>query len=182
MGNPGAPRASSVAYRDVGKVALADVDIMPIDAANDVLAHEMGHVMDWWYAGDRLVPQDDVEGRGVEEAIADMFAYEYDRFDATNGEDSRNGVLRNWANPHSPNAGGVTFPAHMNEYDPSRSPHYNSTILSHAYYRFVQSVGHHKAGRVLHTVPGLLPPLPRFANACAELRDPGRLLVPRGRA
>jgi hypothetical protein len=38
-------------------------------------------------------------------------------------------------------------------------PYFNSTSLSHAYYLFVQRVGHHRAGRV-HNVPSLLSPRP----------------------
>jgi hypothetical protein len=55
--------------------------------------------------------------------------------------------------------------AHMDDYDTTPfpdnpPPHFNSTILSHAYYLFVQRVGQYRAGRVLHNVPSLLSPRP----------------------
>ena len=53
---------------------------------NDVIAHEFGHIMDAEYAGDRASSQN-LAGDAVEEAIADMFAYDYDRENATIGED-----------------------------------------------------------------------------------------------
>jgi Zn-dependent metalloprotease len=94
-----------------------------------------------------------------------MFAYDYDRADATIGEDRPIGPGRNWANPNAIMRDGQPYPDHMSEYDPTPpddSPHFNSTILSHAYYLFVQRVGHTKAGRVLHNVPQRLSPHPTF--------------------
>ncbi len=145
----------------------------PNQPANDVVAHEFGHVMDWVYAGDRcLGAACSDEGEEVEEALADMFAYEYDRFDTTFGEESRQGLqsghpYRNWANPPAEAllapGGPRPYPAHMNDYyEDSPADHLNSTILSHAYVLFVQRVGHAKAGRVLHNVPSLLSPRPTF--------------------
>jgi hypothetical protein len=66
-----------------------------------------------------------------------------------------------------PNEVTIEGTAHMEDYDttPSRTTrprHFNSTILSHAYYLFVQRVGHHRAGRVLHNVPSLLSSRPTF--------------------
>jgi Thermolysin metallopeptidase, alpha-helical domain len=130
----------------------------------DVIAHEFGHIMDAEYAGDRASSQN-LEGDAVEEALADMFAFDYDRENATIGEDSTGGAMRNWANPNAIKRDGQPYPDHMSDYDstpPDDSPHYNSTILSHAYYRFVQLVGHSKAGRVLHNVPQRLAPKPTF--------------------
>jgi Zn-dependent metalloprotease len=48
--------------------------------------------------------------------------------------------------------------------DDDRKPdvHFNSTILSHAYYLFVQDVGHDRAGNVLQYVPFTLSPKPTF--------------------
>lgn len=67
--------------------------------ANDVIAHEFGHVMDWVYAGDRFAGGLSFMGREVGEALADMFAYDYDRGDATAFEESSTGVARDWGNP-----------------------------------------------------------------------------------
>ncbi len=152
-------------------VELAREDVMGLNSANDVVAHEMGHIMDWSYAGDRDHSSTENQAGEVQEALADMFAYEYDRFDATIAEESDLGVSRNIANPSDRNnRHNLSFPNHMSEYDPFRSsfPHYNSTILSHAYYRLVQAVGHPRAGRLLHNVPSFLSPRPTFkevANA-----------------
>ena len=152
----------------------------PNQPANDVVAHEFGHVMDWVYAGDRCLGACSDEGEEVEEALADMFAYEYDRFDTTFGEESRQGLesghpYRNWANPPAEallaQGGPRPYPAHMDDYyEDSPADHLNSTILSHAYVLFVQRVGHTKAGRVLHNVPSLLPPRPTFADVAGAFR------------
>jgi Zn-dependent metalloprotease len=140
-------------------------------AFNDVVAHEFGHVMDFVYAGDRLSSAElSLEGNSVEEALADMFAYDYDRLDATIGEETAVGKSRDWEEPGRISRGGQPYPGHMDEYHPSPpvaadgkpSEHFSSTILSHAYYLFVQRVGHAKAGRVLHNVPAALGPRPNF--------------------
>jgi hypothetical protein len=163
------PDDRSRADRSWQYVTIADEDILrgggnPNLPYNDVIAHEFGHIMDAEYAGDRASSQN-LAGDAVEEAIADMFAYDYDRENATVGEDRPNGAWRNWANPNAIMRDGQPYPDHMTDYDstpPDDSPHFNSTILSHAYYRFVQSVGHAKAGRVLHNVPQRLSPHPTF--------------------
>ncbi len=158
-------------------VQIADQDLMggngdPNLPFNDVVAHELGHVMDWVYAGDRTrSPTRQVQE--VEEALADMFAYDYDRGDATWGEDRLVGERRNWADPDAKSecsgTSCVPYPDHMSEYEPvppgAQAGHFNSTILSHAYFRFVQAVGHDRAGRVLHNVPSALGPQPTFDQA-----------------
>jgi Zn-dependent metalloprotease len=101
----------------------------------------------------------------VQEALADMFAYEYDRFDARIGEDAV--LRRDIGDPTSLALGGQRFPDHMDDFDstpPGNQPHYNSTILSHAYFLFVKRVGHTRAGHVLHNVPSFLSPRPTFAE------------------
>ena len=105
-----------------------------------------------------------------------MFAYEYDRFDQTLGEEQaeREGQL---GKPEGITLGGQPYPEHIDDYDQTPpnesdgqpSEHLNSTILSHAYWHFVQSVGHHKAGRVLHNVPSMLPPRPVFNSVVNAL-------------
>jgi hypothetical protein len=160
----GARADRSLQYVTVGDehILLGDGD--PNQPYPDVIAHEFGHIMDAEYAGDRAASQN-LEGDAVEEAIADMFAYDYDRENATIGEDSAGGTMRNWADPNAIMRDGQPYPDHMDDYDPTppdNAPHFNSTILSHAYYRFVQRVGHAKAGRVLHNVPQRLSPKPTF--------------------
>lgn len=168
------PADNSHAHRFYLWVTIEDDHIMegagdPNQPSNDVIAHEFGHIMDYEYAGDRAYGQN-IEGDAVEEAIADMFAYDYDWGDATIGEETGK-VIRNWANPGAVLRDGQPYPAHMNYYDPTPplledddepSGHFNSTILSHAYYLFVQKVGRWKAGRVLHNVPQRLSPRPTF--------------------
>jgi hypothetical protein len=136
---------------------------------NDLIAHEFGHVMDLVYAGDRALGDLDLQADSVAEALADMFAYDYDRADAILGEDAP--PLRiNWAQPGNVFLGSQRYPAHMLGFDPTppldddRKPdvHFNSTILSHAYYLFVQDVGHDRAGNVLQYVPFTLSPKPTF--------------------
>jgi hypothetical protein len=143
-------------------VYIARADTVPLTAFNDVVAHEMGHVIDLVFAGDRIAAT--YESREAGEALADMFAYDYDRGDATLGEETAFGVKLDWANPAARGN-----PAHMAGYmrTPNRAVHLNSTILSHAYYLFVQSAGHASAGNVLQYVPYQLSPNPSFR----EVRD-----------
>ncbi len=150
----------------------------PLDPSlpfNDMVAHEFGHVMDWVYAGDRAIDEDDLAARSVQEALADMFAYDYDRDQqhAKIGEGTARGVRRDMANPGSLVFPGSTqpYPAHMDDFDPTppadsrgNRSHFNSTILSHAYYLLVQAVGHDRAGNVLQFVPFALSPKPTFGE------------------
>jgi len=173
---------TSRARRDSLRVFVADDHIFGVGGNpnlpfNDIVAHEYGHIMDWIYAGDRVGGQA-LEGDAVEEALADMFAYDYDRENATIAEDT-GGAFRDWKNPGSLMRAGQPYPDHMSDYDPSPpinadgdpSPHFNSTILSHAYYRVVQSLGHNKAGRVLHNVPQRLSPRPTFQEVRRAFHD-----------
>ena len=123
------------------------------------------------YAGDRFpANQFNFEGKEVQEALADMFAYDFDREDATFGEETTTGATRDWAVPGRKSFGVRPYPAHMRDYDTTPPldargnpiPHFNSTILSHAYYEFVKRLGHAQAGRVLHNVPATLSPFPTF--------------------
>ncbi len=180
IGNGGV--SSSSANATSLQVQISGLDAMsgtgdPNIPANDVVAHELGHVMHWTYAGDRdATLRQTLE---VEEALADMFAYEYDRFDATFGEEATRGnrpppPFRDWANPASRTLSGQPYPAHMSNYDstpPLNAPHFNSTILSHAYYGVVARIGHPQAGRILHNVPLVLPPRPTFSQVYTAFYD-----------
>jgi Thermolysin metallopeptidase, alpha-helical domain len=140
-------------------------------AFNDVIAHEFGHIIDFIYAGDRVTSGAPLETDSLEEALADMFAYDFDREDATIAEEVV-GDGRDWEVPGRLSRGDPPqpYPAHMRDYDTTPpldargnpSAHFNSTILSHAYFEFVQRIGHAKAGRVLHNVPATLSPRPTF--------------------
>ena len=167
-------------------VEISEGDIMfavgrPELPANDVIAHKLGHVMDLEYARDRFAGDgSNQQGREVMEALADMFAYDFDRAYATAFELSVIGVARDWANPAAEQYGATPTPPTWTTTTPppfpdNPPPHFNSTILSHAYYLFVQRVGHHRAERVLHNVPSLLSPRPTlqevseaFHSACVH--------------
>jgi hypothetical protein len=163
------PGGTSRATSDF-RIELSHIDVMGVGAnpnlpANDVIAHEFGHVMDWVYAGDRTFEGDVREEEAVQEALADMFAYDYDRADATIAEDTqRSHPVRNLANPSSlTDVNGAPYPTHIRQYDSTPpSAHFNSTILTYAYHLLVQAIGHPKAGRVLHNVPATLSPKPTF--------------------
>ena len=149
--------------------------------SSDILAHELGHLMDLTYGGDR------VQGLGtneVEEALADMYAYDFDRNNATLGETQPGGGFTgspriNWANPRTimNTTEKEPYPAHARQFKCNRTdPHFNGTIDSHAYFRFVQKVGHDHAGAVLHLVSQTMGPLPgtlfvrdRFIQRAGEL-------------
>jgi len=149
----------------------------PSQPFNDVIAHEFGHIMDLVYAGDRAIDEDDQEAREVEEALADMFAYDYDREDSTAFEDADGGIARNWEDPGAESLGGQSYPAHMDDYvssPPNGDEHFNSTILSHAYYLFEQVVGHDVAGNVLQYVPFSLSPKPTFQEVAQAFHDRAR--------
>ena len=134
----------------------------------DILAHEFGHHMDFTYADDRI--SDTAEADEVEEALADMFSYDLDRTDAILGSPGR----INWANPEAIKNPKENLPYPSTMYDGpggrrdykcgATDEHYNGTILSHAYYRFVQKVGHDVAGNVLQYIPWYLSARPRFID------------------
>jgi Zn-dependent metalloprotease len=156
------------AIRSSLSVNIDNTAHVPINGFNDIMAHEFGHVRDWVYAGDRQVS---FTGQEVEEGLADMFAYDYDRTDATLGEDALGGARVDWAEPDNITYSGQGQPDHMDGYDETppgkftgQSPdeHFNSTILSHGYHLFVQRVGHTVAVNVLLNVSSTLPPQPKF--------------------
>jgi hypothetical protein len=163
------PGFTSKAARLSLVVDISHDDVMPANSFNDVVAHEYGHVMDWVYAGDRFVGGSSHQAVEVEEGIADMFAYDYDRGDATFAEESGSGASRDWVNPGRHLCLGTPYPAHMRDYDDTPfpnepDPHCNSTILSHAYYLLVQRVGPAVAGRLLNTVSATFSPRPTFTE------------------
>ena len=112
----------------------------------------------------------------MQEALADMFAYDYDRKNATLGENltaSRASGSVDWRDPGAVTYSGQPQPDHMDDYLHPPPPkqeggvsdvHFNATILSHAYYLFVADVGHDRAGHVLQSVPGSLSPKPTFGE------------------
>ena len=141
------------------------------DADNDdVLAHELGHRRDHEWADDRVDGHQQVEE--VEEALADMFAYDFDH-DPVHGEDfsidypgdlKKTDKLRHLAVPSAYDIDGAPYPSTMSQYRcaPDTDPHINATILGHAYYLFAKQVGHEVAGNVLTYIPDALPVVPNF--------------------
>jgi thermolysin metallopeptidase-like protein len=141
--------------------------------SGDILAHELGHMVDIQSGEDRVSNLGTDE---VEEAMADMFAYDFDPSDPTLGEADKAGNFPqgsprvNWATPgaivnpveHEP------YPGHASQFKCVRTDeHFNSTIFSHAYFLFVQNVGREKAAKVLYSVSSGLGPFPGGLN----LRD-----------
>ena len=132
------------------------------DADNDdVLAHELGHRRDHEWADDRVDGHQQVEE--VEEALADMFAYDFDH-DPVIGEDfsidypgdlKKTDKLRHLAAPGAYDIDGAPYPSTMSQYRcaPDTDQHINATILGHAYYLFADKVGHDVAGNVLTYIP-----------------------------
>jgi hypothetical protein len=153
--------------------------------ADDIVAHEFGHLMDKTYAAGVRDPSQSRQGDEVEEALADMFAYDYDRSNAILGEDrvgAGGAAQRDWQTPanvmrdhdNNPMTPNLPHPARMLDYacDASNSlPHFNSTILSHGYWLFVQDVGHDVAGDVLHGVSARLPARPRYVDLMRAFKD-----------
>lgn len=164
-GNTSDPNGQSL-YR----AFLQRVFLMPIAGyQNDVIAHELGHHIDYIRSGDTRFATN--EQQEVAEGIADMFAYDFDREDATLGEDSSSGKnteapIRNWATSI------LGQPFRMADYRCNAGIHFNSTILSHAYYSFVQDIGPDVAGFLLYQLPHELGPNGTFvglANAFVHL-------------
>jgi len=161
-------------------VTISAGDTMPRNSFNDVVAHELGHVMDLVYAGDRVIDHSDKTVGAIQEALGDMFALDYDRNDTTMFEESATGVARHPGNPASESlcssTGCQPYPAHMDDFDPTppnNDEHYNSTILSHGFIRFVERVGFTTAGEVLQYIPFCLSPRPTFqqVSSCFHQRS-----------
>ena len=150
--------------RTVGKYisALERVYLDPTAGyQNDLIAHELGHEITIVRGGDSLAR--DPEQREVAEGLADMFAYDFDRADATFGEDGPSGKgtavpYRSW------NTAMHGEPLRMADYRCNTDPHFDSLILSHAYYSFVQQVGPDAAGFLLYRVPALVGPGARYTS------------------
>jgi hypothetical protein len=161
------------------------IRIQPGDAgAEDIVAHELGHLMDkGTYAASVRDSAQDMQGDEVEEALADMFAYDYDHDDAEIGENriGRDGRgFRDWQTPgsiqgdHDKNdlTPRIPYPATMAQYRcDARDEHFNGTILSHGYWLFDNRVGHDVAGAVLHRVPARLSARPRYIEVMRAFKD-----------
>ena len=140
------------------------------------IAHEQGHSIDFHFLDDFL--QTD-EGDEVEEALADMFAYDFER-DRTLAGATGVRVSARVANPTA-----FSLPDHYSGYScTTTDEHDNGHILSHGYWKLVQRIGHEAAGRVLQGVPWQLPARREFGDlreameraANLRVRLPGKIV------
>ena len=120
------------------------------------IAHEQGHSIDFHFLDDFL--QTD-EGDEVEEALADMFAYDFER-DRTLAGATGVRVSDRVADPTA-----FSLPDHYSDYScTTTDEHDNGHILSHGYWKLVQRIGHEAAGQVLQGVPWQLPARREFGD------------------
>ena len=157
---------NSKAFPNTLLISIGTDDASTFNGANDTVAHEVGHIQDVVLAGDRNASG--LHAKEVQEGLADMFAFDYDRADPIFKEDMVPGGVRRWDNPTGFDEGGLFYPAVRSQYhcNAGRPPHLNSTIISHAFFKFsVQpGVGIGRAGAVLQNVPAALPPTPAFSD------------------
>ena len=133
-----------------------------------VIAHEQGHSIDFHFLDDFLQT---FEGDEVEEALAEMFAYDYERERILTGATGTR-VSPRLADPNSFSLRNGTLPAHYNDYSCTvTDPHDNGYILGHAYWRLVQRIGHGTAGKVLQGVPWQLPARRDFGDVREAMED-----------
>jgi hypothetical protein len=140
------------------------------------VAHEQGHSIDFHFRDD-FVASD--EGDEVEEALAEMFAYDFEQDRVLSGATGTR-VSARLADPSSSSVGAGSLPEHYDDYNCTTSiEHHNGYILGHAYWKLVQRVGHTMAGHVLQGVPWQLPARREFGDVrTAFERAAGTLVVP----
>ena len=140
------------------------------------VAHEQGHSIDFHFRDDYVST---FEGDEVEEALAEMFAYDYER-DRTLPGATGVRVSARLADPSSSSVGSGSLPERYADYScTTGDEHHNGYVLAHAYWRFVQRVGHNMAGHVLQGVPWQLPARREFGDVRTAMeRAAGTLLVP----
>ncbi|MDA0170112.1 hypothetical protein OJ998_13525 [Solirubrobacter taibaiensis] len=137
--------------------------ISPERMNQQVIAHEIGHHLDITLAPDAFTS---VEASETYEGIADMYTYDYIR-ESTAGIGGEMPISQKLANPAAvavPN--GDRYRGHMAAYcrKPGRDLHLNGTILSNAYFRIVQRLGHHVAGHLLPHMSWRLPAKRTFGS------------------
>ena len=154
------------------------------DGANwETAAHELGHSIDDRNRDEFLQT---FEGDEVEEALAEMFNYDFSNGRPTPpGEfasittilkDPRSApVLIN----HAPGNVGVKLPSlYSHCYCKTTEEDLNGYILGHAYYKFVQRVGRETAAQVLMFAPFMLPAQREFGDVREALEDGAHALFP----
>ena len=132
----------------------------------DVIAHEITHgVNKRIHPGTGLIYFG--QSGAINEALADIFAAMVDREDWSVGEDMKAGVIRDIKNPNSKGN-----PKHMDEYrvlsmsQDKAGVHYNSTIVSHAFYKFTNynGIGKLKSEKIFYDAMNYLTPLSDFVD------------------
>jgi Zn-dependent metalloprotease len=144
------------------------IHIAPSAASQpQTVAHEFGHQIDDYYRDDYVSTK---EGREVDEALAEMFAYDYERDRNLPGHTGTR-VSDLLANPSAYTMGGISLPSHMNNYRcGSVDEHINGYILGHAYYLMVKNIrariadGHAQAGNLAQYIPMALPAFRTFGS------------------
>jgi hypothetical protein len=141
-----------------------------------IVAHEQGHSIDFHFRDDYVAT---FEGDEVEEALAEMFAYDFEQDRRLAGVTGRR-VSDVLADPTRYSDAGGTLPDHYDDYNcTTGEEHHNGYILAHGYWKLVQRVGHNVAGHVLQGVPWQLPARREFGDVRqAFARAAGSLLVP----
>lgn len=111
--------------------------------ALDVIAHEFSHGLVSHTAD--LAPNG--QSGELDEAIADIFASNLDTGDWEIGEDTDPGAVRDMSNPRR-----FKHPAHVRDYEATKDRHFNSTIISHAYFQMVQDkdIGRKAAEQIVY--------------------------------
>ena len=143
-----------------------------------VVAHEFGHQIDRYFRDDYL---DAFEGQEVSEALAEMFAYDYER------EKSLPGATGTRMHHLLFEPGFSGFPKDMDHYDcATTEEHDNGYILGHAYWRMVDGIrlrlgaghGHVEAGDMLQGVPWRLPGARTFGSVRSAFVSIARISYP----
>ncbi len=140
------------------------------------VAHEQGHSIDFHFRDDFVAS---FEGDEVEEALAEMFAYDFEQ-DRTLAGATGTRVSARLADPSKFADAGGSLPEHYDDYNcTTGEEHHNGYVLAHAYWKLVQRVGHNVAGHILQGVPWQLPAQREFGDVRAALeRTAGTILVP----
>ena len=123
---------------------------VPFANTPGALAHEFGHMIDAHFLDDLRGSR---EGDEIKEALADMFALDYERRQQRSGSSgpTRTRIVEN------PTAYGYDYFSHYSQYRCTAGLYQNATILSHAFLKLSDLIGFEKSGRILQGVPWALP-------------------------
>jgi aureolysin len=109
-----------------------------------IIVHEFAHGLVYYLTGG--IDTGTVERHALNEALADIFAMN------VTGEGTIGHELTNRSDPIRVPAdpGQLNQPAHTSEFDERLGGHANSTIISHAYHRAMESIGQDAAEQTLY--------------------------------